>query len=544
MLLSSLPLEGASTSLTSFFSLAYTVGFLPLCIVVYSLIPQRFKKYYMLAAGYGFFWLISGKLIVYLMLSTLSMYGFGLWLNHMQEHMRGVLANTDKEERKAVKRKHVSYQRAVVFLAVLLHIGLLLTLKYSSFFATNINTLFAYLGVSIQLAIPKFLMPIGISFFTLQALSYIFDVHRGVTKADKNIGRVALFIAFFPQIVEGPICRYNQTAEQLWNIGPIQYMNLCFGLQRILFGMMKKIVIADRLSPFVDKIFAHYTEYDGGVIAIAAVFYTIQLYMDFSGSMDAVIGTAQIFGVKMPENFQRPFFSKTISEFWKRWHITLGTWFKDYIFYPVTTAKPMKNLTSSARKKIGNHYGPLLAGSVALFCVWICNGLWHGSAWNYIFFGMYHFAFILGGNIIGPLVKWTNKKLKINSEAFWYRALQMVRTTIILIIGELFFRAAGFRTGFHMFEKMITQFSFASINDELLIRLGIDRMDVRIVAITLIIVFAISVINEKGISVREVLARQRIWVRWTVLYALILFIVIFGAYGFGYTPVDPLYAQF
>ena len=146
----------------------------------------------------------------------------------------------------------------------------------------------------------------------------------------------------------------------------------------------------------------HYFLYDGFVNALAMVCYTLQLYMDFSGTMDVVIGSAQIFGIKMPENFQRPFFSVTISEFWKRWHITLGTWFKDYIFYPVTMSKPMKHMTSKARKKLGNHYGPLIAGGVSLFCVWICNGIWHGAGWHYIFFGMYHFALILGGNMLEP----------------------------------------------------------------------------------------------------------------------------------------------
>ncbi|HRM72977.1 MAG TPA: MBOAT family O-acyltransferase, partial [Ruminococcus bromii] len=184
---------------------------------------------------------------------------------------------------------------------------------------------------------------------------------------------LALFMSFFPQIVEGPICRYGQTANQLWNVKQIEFENLKLGTVRILFGLMKKLVIADRLNPMIKQIFSHYDDYQGGIIALGAIAYTIQLYCDFSGTMDAVMGVAQIFGVTMPENFQRPFFSKSISEFWKRWHITLGTWFKDYIFYPVTMSKPMKNLTSSARKKLGNHFGPLLAGSIALFCVWFRN---------------------------------------------------------------------------------------------------------------------------------------------------------------------------
>ena len=190
----------------------------------------------------------------------------------------------------------------------------------------------------------------------------------------------------------------------------------------------------------------------------------------------------------MPENFRQPFFSKTISEFWKRWHITLGTWFKDYVFYPVVTLKPLEKLTSAARKRLGNHYGPLLASAVALFCVWFCNGLWHGAAWSYLFFGMYHFVLILGGNIIAPPVRTVNARLHIRAESFPYRLM--------------------------------------------------------IVAVTLLIVFVVSVINEKGKSVRALLAQRPAAVRWAVFYALILFIIVFGAYGKGYIPVDPMYANF
>lgn len=544
MPLSSLLFAGKYVSLTSFFSFVYFAAFLPVCLILYSLMPGKGKKYFLLFASYAFFWLISGQLLVYLLLTTFSLHYFGIWLDRLQCQMHSQLASAQKDEQKSIKAVFITRQRAVIFLAVFLQIGVLLTFKYSAFFAGNINTLFSYLHIFIRLEIPKYLMPIGISFFTLQAVSYLMDVYHGVTKADDNIFRLALFISFFPQIVEGPICRYHQTANQLWNVQKIKYADLTLGIQRILFGMMKKIVIADRLNPLVKNVFDKYTEYEGGIIAIAAVCYTIQLYMDFSGSMDAVMGTAQIFGVRMPENFERPFFSKTISEFWKRWHITLGSWFKDYVFYPIITTKPMKKLTSAARKRIGNHYGPLLAGSVALFCVWFCNGLWHGAAWSFIFFGMYHFALILAGNMIGPLVKWTNRHLHIKPEWFGYRVLQIVRTTVLVIIGELFFRAQGLRAGLYMFKTMITQFSFSSLNEELLVKLKFDRFDGIIVLVTVLIVFIVSLINERGIAIRETLAKKNIVLRWGVLYALILYIVIFGAYGFGYISVDPLYALF
>ena len=234
MELSSLFLAGKGSALTSFFSTAFLVVFLPFCLVVYSLMPRRGKKYFLLAADCAFFWLISGKLLVYLLLTALSMHYFGLWLDKIQSETKLLLAQTEKAERKTVRKRQQAVQHRILLLAVILHIGVLFALKYSGFAATNVNTLLAHLHIPVQLAIPKYVMPIGISFFTLQALSYIVDVQRGITKADTNLLRLTLFISFFPQIVEGPICRYDQTAQQLWDAKPITYENLAHSLLRLL----------------------------------------------------------------------------------------------------------------------------------------------------------------------------------------------------------------------------------------------------------------------------------------------------------------------
>lgn len=535
---------GKFVELTSYFSMDYLMFFLPVVILIYSILGIRQKKYFLLIAGYLFFALISGGLVIYLFLTTLSMFLMGQWIEQIHAEEKKVLGAVEKEQKKAMKAKYLHRKRLVFGFAALLHIGLLLVLKYSGFFMENVNAVLAVLKTQVQFEIPRFVMPIGISFFTMQAVSYIFDVYRGTVKAEKNFLKLALFISFFPQIVEGPICRYEQTAEQLWNVGRIQHKNLIFGLQRILFGMMKKIVIADRLNPLIKEVFANFVNYDGGIVALAAICYTIQLYMEFSGTMDAVIGTAQIFGITLPENFARPFFSKTISDFWARWHITLGGWFKDYIFYPVTLSKPVKKLTSNLKKKTGNYFALLVASAIALFCVWICNGLWHGAAWNYIFFGMYHFALILMGNVVEPLAKRIRKLPHVNPSAFPYQVFQMLRTSILVVIGELFFRCHGLKSGLIMFKMMLTEFSFARFNLESMEAFGIDVQDMVVVAVALLIVWIISVLKERGIELREALAKRPVAVRWAVVYSLILFIVIFGAYGLGYIPVDPIYANF
>ena len=266
--------------------------------------------------------------------------------------------------------------------------------------------------------------------------------------------------------------------------------------------------------------------------------------MDFSGTMDVVIGIAEIFNVKMPENFKQPFFSKSVSEFWTRWHITLGAWFRDYIYYPVSLADKCKKITSAARKKIGNYYGPMISSAIALFCVWFCNGIWHGTGWNFLFFGMYHFVLILTGRLIQPLADKVTEKLHINTKNFFYRLMQIIRTTIFVFIGELFFRAISLKDGFQMFSKMISEFSFNNINEGKIFILGVDKQDLIIVGIMTAIIFIISILKEKNINIRENISKRNIIIRWTVYYAVILSIIIFGAYGIGYLPVNPMYAQY
>ena len=530
--------------MTSFFSVFYLAIFLPVMVILYNVCPKKYRPMVLIAGSYFYFYSISGKLLVYLLFSTMSIHHIGLWLTDIQKERDDILKEAVKEEKKAIKADYLKKQRRVLLFGVMLHLGILLIVKYTPFFATNINTLFNAMGLDITLTIPKIMMPIGISFYTLSAISYIFDVYRETIKADKNILRLALFMSFFPHIMEGPICRYSDTAHNLYKGERTNYQCLTLGLQRILFAMVKKMVVADRLNDFIQEVFTNYSQYDGGVILVGAVRYTIQLYMEFSGTMDIVIGTAQIFNVRLPENFKQPFFSRTISDFWSRWHITLGTFFKDYIFYPLTMSKPLKKLTTKARKRLGNHLGPMLAGAIALFCVWLSNGLWHGAGWQYIFFGMYHFALILTGNIVEPYSRKLLSKLHIKKEGLPYGIFSMLRTTCLVIVGELFFRAEGIRAGFAMFKNMVFNFSLVSFGNGQIFTLGMDRHDFLIVAISVAIIFVVSLLKENNINVRGEIAKKPIIIRWLVYYAIIMFIIIFGAYGRGYTPVDPIYANF
>lgn len=527
--------------MSSYFELAYAFLFLPITILVYAVTPSKFKYIVLLLASFIFFFLISNKLIIFLLASIVSIYLGANSLTKLDNKMNEVLELTDKEERKNIKLKYKKKKKLVLLIVILFNVAFLFAFKYLRFFLTNTNIILDWLNIDYSFKIIKFLAPIGISFYTLQAIGYIVDVYNGKAESEKNILKLALFLSFFPQIMEGPIARYDDTAKELYSGHKIEYKNLCFGYQRILFGFFKKLVIADRLNILVKTVFSDYLAFSGVASWLAVIGYTIMLYAEFSGTMDVVIGTGEVFGIKLPENFRQPFFAKNISEFWTRWHISLGTWFRNYIFYPVSLSKPMKKITSSARKVLGNHYGPLISGSVALLAVWLLNGLWHGAGWNYIFFGLYHFMMILMGSLTEGIVIKLCSKLKINRSNIFYRIFQSVKMTIFVFIGELFFRAPTLEIGFGMLKRMFTNFH---IPKNELLSIGIDIQDYFILFLAIVFIFIIGILREKNIEIREEISKKPIYIRWPLYYALIMSIIIFGAYGTGYAPVDPIYADF
>lgn len=525
----------------NYFELAYAFLFLPIVVLIYNLVPQKVRYLVLLLASFIFFFMISSKLIIFLVLSIISIYLGGKLLSSLNDKMEKEVETCEKDLKKEIKDKYKKKKKLVLVLVILFNVIFLFYFKYLKFFTLNTNFLLEWLNIDFKFKIIKHLAPIGISFYTLQAISYMIDVYRGKIESEKNILKLSLYLSFFPTIMEGPIARFGEMAETLFSGIKVSYHNFCFGYQRILYGFFKKYVIADRLNILVKMVFDNYTSYSGIAAWAAAIGYTVLLYAEFSGTMDVVIGTGEIFGIKMPENFRQPFFAKNVSEFWTRWHITLGTWFKDYIFYPVSLSKPLKKITVFMRKVLGNRFGALVSGAIALLCVWLLNGLWHGAGWNYIFFGLFHFTLIILGNIFEPVVISLCEKLKINRKNIFYRIMQSVKMTIFIFIGEMFFRAPTLSIGFGMFKKMFTDLSYTKGE---LLSLGIDIKDYIILFIAIAVIFIVGILREKNVNIREKIAENNIVVRWIFYYILILSVIVFGAYGPGYAPVDPIYADF
>lgn len=525
--------------MASYFSTSFFCILLPFSVLAYAAMPRRIRWAALLLVSYGFLAMLSKELIVFMWASTLSIYLLGRALGTIYRMRDDELSRTSDGNR-AVRRRWKSRARALLAVGVLVNMGMLAALKYAGFFVSTLQEL----GLGDGISVPDIGAPIGISFYTLMAVSYLVDVYRETVEPDAHLGHVALYLCYFPYLMEGPIVRYNEVAPSLWAGDALRAKNLYAGSLRILWGFAKKLIVADRLNPFIEKVFNDYGTYDGGIIALAAILYTLQLYCDFSGTMDVALGMSRLFGISLPENFRQPFFSKTSSEFWQRWHITLGTWFKDYVYYPISLSKPCKSLTKQARKRFGRVVGPTLVSMIALLCVWLGNGLWHGAGTQYMAFGLYYFVLISLGGFVEPVAQRVASRLGIDRESGWYRTLRIVRTLFIIFVGELVFRAADARSAFEMLGGIATRFSLNAFTNGDVLSLGLDVYDFRAVGVGVACVFALDLYKERGGTPRNAITSKGAFVRWTVWILIFTAIVVFGAYGYGYTPVDPMYAKF
>ena len=398
----------------------YFAVFLPVVILLYQICPQKLRKFVLLFANYTFFFIWSKFFLIYQVITMFITYLSAKVIDH----------TTNK------KIKKIS-----LIITILINLGVLVVLKYTNFFGENIFAIFHQPFTPVRL-----IAPIGISYYTLQMISYLMDTSSGKIHSNHSILDFAVYASFFPTLIQGPITRFNDVKDSIHTCNPITYQNLKFGSQRILFGLMKKMIIADRLDPAVSKIFTSYTQ-DGLFSLIGAVLCTIQLYMDFSGIVDICLGSAEIFGIKLPENFRQPFFAENASDFWRRWHITLGTFLRDYVFYPISLAKPIHRLSKFFTKHFGKAAGKFIGPFIALFAVWFLNGLWHGPYWSYIFYGLYYFCFMILEILLKKPVDTFFKKHQIDEKQIGLRLFRFIKLFIIVIIGELFFRAQTLAVG-------------------------------------------------------------------------------------------------
>lgn len=522
----------------------YLFFFLGAAYLIYTIVPMKYKWSVLLIFSYGYYFINSGKYIIFLLATTVSVYFAGLFLNKIDDGFSLVKKNIPREEKKKYKAVMEWQKNAVVVITVLFNFGILVLLKYNEFISGQFNRLFDLCHIPVNLPMKHFILPLGISFYTLQAVSYIIDVKRGKYRATDNIFKVALFLSFFPQITEGPIGRFDRLADQLYEGHRFSYENLTMGIQLILWGMFKKVVIADRAGMYVSEVFENYAGYDGLIVIAAVLLYTVQIYMEFSGCMDIVAGSAQIFGITLDRNFERPFFARSVSEFWRRWHMTLGGWFRDYVFYSVSLSKRFQGFSKKVRENLSPFLGSLVPAAAAMFVVWFGTGIWHGASWKYVAYGLYYYVIMVCGMLLEPVFAKTCGKLHINREAYLYKAFQLVRTFVLVNIGMLMFNAKDLKAFAHMLVSCFKNLSFGVVNSGAIFKIGCDRHDFLIIALGVLIVLIVSILQEKGHSIRTELAGKNIVFRWAVYYALLFSVIIFGAYGDNYDTAGFIYAQF
>lgn len=522
----------------------YFLMFLPVSLIVYQLLNQKIRYISLLMFSLVFVSLFGISSIFFPFVTAAIIYITSHMLERQKSLCEAALKQADREQKKIIKRRFTKKKRIILAFGIVLLLSVLIILKYFDFFAEAINHIRGTTYADGKISMLHLITPIGISFYTLCAIGYMADVYWNKTSAEKNYFKLLLFLCFFPTVMEGPICSYADIKSRLFNGESLKSDNLACGSIRIVWGLFKKIVVADRLYVIVTTLFDSGQSYSGAYIIIAAISYTIQLYMEFSGCMDIVIGSGQLFGIMLPENFRQPFLSKNASEFWRRWHITLGVWLKTYIFYPVSMSGAVKKWNQFGKEKLNKHLTMVVMSALALFPVWVCNGLWHGAGWNYIFYGMYYFVIIMLELILEPVGKSITNTLKTAENNKFIYILRILKTWVIIFTGELFFRANSLTQGFDMFFAMFKDFHLSTFTDGSIYSLGLSRADFLVAVVGAIIVFAIGIIKERHGNILETISGKRLSIRWTIYISLILAVIIFGAYGAGYMEVDFIYAGF
>lgn len=519
------------------------LAFLAVLFILYYLIPKRFQWLLLLLADILFYACAGWQGLCFMAATVLVSWGstnlMAVSLRRQKEYLSSPEGKAlQRDERKAYKKERQKYRKRIFILALLCDIGILAALKYTNFLIGNVNSV-----TGADIAAVDWVLPLGISFYTFQTVSYVIDVYWEKVEAEKNILKVALFTSFFPLLIQGPISRFGDIKDSLFARHKADYKQISFGLQRMLWGYFKKLVIADRLLLAVTAICGDPSTYSGAYVLIGALLYAAELYADFTGGIDITIGIAQVLGVSVKENFIRPYFSRNIAEYWRRWHISMGTWFKDYIFYPLSVAPWLLKLSKKARVKIGDGFGRKLSVYVSTIVTWFLTGLWHGAAWNFVVWGLLNAVFILAAEEFKPVSVKFREKHPTLVASFGYRIFETLRTFLLLCSFRILDCYRDVAVSFKAFFSVFTDGNWGEVFSGGMLSLGLTAADFAVCGVGVMLMFAVSCIQEKHGEVRELLW-QRKTAAYIVFSLLAIIILVFGAYGVGYDSSQFIYNQF
>lgn len=528
----------------SFASLTFLVFLLGL-MLVYFLVPGRARWGVLLAGSYAFIAVSSPHTAVYLLLATAAAFLAALKIQSVQS---AFAARSGREawtagEKRARRRACQREKRLWLALALSAVFGMLLVLKYANFAIDNLNAL---LGPAGGLRRVEWLLPLGISFYTLQVSGYLIDVYRGKYAADQHFFKFALFASWFPQLVQGPISRYDALAAQLYEGHAFDWRRMKSGALRMLWGYFKKLVIADRLALVVEPLFTDFAGqgYAGAYIWAAAVLYTFQIYADFSGGMDIVLGMSEIFGIRMTENFRRPILAGSVAEFWQRWHITLGSWMRDYLFYPLALSGRFNRLGKRLRRRFGPYVGKVAPAVLASFIVFTCVGVWHGAEWKYVVYGFYQALFVSTATLLEPFYARMRKGLHVRETSAGFQTFRVLRTFLIIMVGRVLSRAGSLGDALAMLGAGVSAWNPQVLWDGSFLAFGVTVAEWVVLAVAVAAWMAVDALNERGVVVRERLEARALPLRWAAYILGAMIVLIFGVYGPGFDAASFIYGGF
>ena len=525
-------------------SMAFTsLGFLGLvaaAVLLFYILPGGCRPYVLLAASMAFYVIGGGKTVVCVLFTAATVYFAALGLDAYNRKRKTL----PKEDRRAFDARALRSRRAIVLAVCLLNFGLLYVLKYWNFTAELIAPLVDRVAKGKSVPTVRLLMPLGVSFFMFQSVGYVVDVYRGKCPAQKNFLKLLLFVSFFPQMVQGPISRYDRLGPQLCHEKPLDCTDLRRGIELMMWGYFKKLVIADRAAVAVNAIMERVWQQTGSVMAFGVLLYCIQLYCDFSGGIDITRGVAQLFGIRLEENFRRPIFARSLTEFWRRWHITLGAWMRDYVFYPLALSGPFAALGKLTRKKIGGKLGKIVPTSLATFIIYFIIGVWHGANFRYIAYGFWNGAIITSSLLLAARYEALKTKLRIDENRGWFRAFQTLRTCLIVFIGRYITRAPRLLTAFWMMKETVLHPGFASLTDGTLLTFGLGLYDYLVIATGTLVLLGAEWYQEKRGDVGEAVEKKSPFVQWLVLFVSLLALLVLGIMRSDGISSEFIYKQF
>lgn len=489
--------------------------FFPIVVFAYFLIPQRFRYIWLLIASYYFYMGWNAKYALLLLTSTTITYISGLLMDVVEKRM----------QEKPLQM--ITWKKVIVAGSFASNLSILFFFKYFDFAVMNINRVLSVLNVELITTHFDVLLPVGISFYIFQSLSYTMDVYRGDIYAEKNFLKYALFVSFFPQLVAGPIERSKNLLKQLNEEHHFSYEKMCDGLMLMIWGYFMKLVIADRIAILVDNVYASNVAYDGKYVLLASVLFAVQIYCDFAGYSTIAMGAAKVMGFELMENFNCPYFATTVSEFWRRWHISLSSWFRDYLYIPLGG-----NRKGTVRKYINT------------MIVFIVSGLWHGAQWSYVLWGGLNGLYQVVGGIMTPLKRKFAEKMPKLDKSIFMKIARIGVTFVLVDFTWIFFRANSLKDGIVMVRRLFDMNNPELLANGTIFDLGLNVQNFVVLGIAMIILLVADIAKYNHIKVRELILNSNIVIRWSVIIMSIVGILVFGIWGSGYQATNFIYFQF